>query len=122
VVRAGLSLLEAGFPLADLLALAREHNESTQAIAEQAVALFDPPHPHAAARVRTVSDREKGRPARRRVPRAAYRPRPRWSKHHFRRVRLAWRSSTWIRSAEEHELAAASAEAARRLEAGRFPS
>ena len=41
VVRAGLSLLESGFPLSDLLALAREHNDTTRDIAEQAVALFD---------------------------------------------------------------------------------
>jgi|GEM_PF-243294 len=41
VVRAGLSLLETGFPMLDLLALAREHNASTHVIAEQAVALFD---------------------------------------------------------------------------------
>ena len=37
----GLALLEAGFPLSDLLALAREHNDATHDIAEQAVGLFD---------------------------------------------------------------------------------
>ena len=41
VVRSGLTLLDAGFPLTDLLALAREHNAATHDVAEQAVALFD---------------------------------------------------------------------------------
>jgi DNA-binding transcriptional MerR regulator len=41
VLRAGLRLLEAGFPLADLLALARRHHESTRAIADDAVEMFD---------------------------------------------------------------------------------
>ncbi len=41
LVRAGLELLEAGLPLPELLTLARRHTESTRAIAEDAVALFD---------------------------------------------------------------------------------
>jgi DNA-binding transcriptional MerR regulator len=41
VVTAGLALLEAGLPLPELLALARRHDESTRAIAEDAVVLFD---------------------------------------------------------------------------------
>jgi DNA-binding transcriptional MerR regulator len=41
VVRSGLRLLEAGFPLPDLLALARRHHEGTRAIAEDAVEMFD---------------------------------------------------------------------------------
>lgn len=39
-VRAGMSLLEAGVPLSELLALAREHDEATRATAERAVELF----------------------------------------------------------------------------------
>ncbi|MCZ7527241.1 MAG: MerR family transcriptional regulator [Acidimicrobiia bacterium] len=41
IVGAGLRLLEAGLPLADLLALARRHHQATRAIAEEAVAMFD---------------------------------------------------------------------------------
>jgi len=41
VLRAGLRLLEAGFPLADLLALARRHHDATRAIAADAVEMFD---------------------------------------------------------------------------------
>ena len=41
VLRAGLRLLEAGFPLPDLLALARRHHEATRAIAGDAVEMFD---------------------------------------------------------------------------------
>lgn len=41
VLRAGLRLLEAGFPLPELLALARRHHDSTRAIAADAVEMFD---------------------------------------------------------------------------------
>ena len=41
VLRAGLRLLEAGFPLPDLLALARRHHDATRAIAGDAVEMFD---------------------------------------------------------------------------------
>jgi DNA-binding transcriptional MerR regulator len=41
VLRAGLRLLEVGFPLPDLLALARRHHEATRAIAADAVEMFD---------------------------------------------------------------------------------
>src|SRR6476661_8447048 len=41
VPRAGLRLLEAGFPLPDLLALARRHHDATRAIAADAVEMFD---------------------------------------------------------------------------------
>ena len=41
LVGAGLRLLEAGFPLADLLTLASRHDTATHAIAEDAVQLFD---------------------------------------------------------------------------------
>src|SRR4029079_13010262 len=43
VLRAGLRLLEAGFPLPDLLALARRHHEATRAVAGDAVEMFDAP-------------------------------------------------------------------------------
>jgi DNA-binding transcriptional MerR regulator len=41
IVAAGLQLLEAGLPLAELLALAQRHDAATRAIAEHAVTLFD---------------------------------------------------------------------------------
>jgi DNA-binding transcriptional MerR regulator len=41
LLQSGLRLLEAGFPLNDLLALARRHHEATRAIAEDAVEMFD---------------------------------------------------------------------------------
>jgi DNA-binding transcriptional MerR regulator len=41
VLRSGLRLLEAGFPLNDLLDLAKRHHEATRAIAEDAVEMFD---------------------------------------------------------------------------------
>lgn len=39
-VRAGLALLEAGVPLSELLALARDHDHAMRALAERAVDLF----------------------------------------------------------------------------------
>jgi DNA-binding transcriptional MerR regulator len=41
VLQAGLQLLEAGFPLPELLALARRHHDATRAIAADAVEMFD---------------------------------------------------------------------------------
>jgi DNA-binding transcriptional MerR regulator len=41
VLESGLRLLEAGFPLPDLLALARRHHDATRAIAADAVEMFD---------------------------------------------------------------------------------
>lgn len=40
IVRAGLSLLETGLPLSELLALAREHDAAMRQIAERAVDMF----------------------------------------------------------------------------------
>jgi DNA-binding transcriptional MerR regulator len=41
VLRSGLQLLEVGFPLPELLALARRHHDATRAIAADAVEMFD---------------------------------------------------------------------------------
>jgi DNA-binding transcriptional MerR regulator len=41
VIRNGIRLLEAGFPLPDLLALARRHHDATRAVAADAVEMFD---------------------------------------------------------------------------------
>ncbi|MEX0663578.1 MAG: MerR family transcriptional regulator [Acidimicrobiia bacterium] len=58
LVTAGLRLLEAGFPLPDLLALARRHHDMTRGIAEDAVRMFDD-HVREPLRVSDLSDDEK---------------------------------------------------------------
>jgi len=58
VLRAGLRLLEAGFPLPDLLALARQHHDSTRAIATDAVEMFDE-HVRRPLQARDIPDAEK---------------------------------------------------------------
>jgi DNA-binding transcriptional MerR regulator len=58
VLRAGLRLLAAGFPLPDLLALGRRHHEMTRAVAEDAIAMFDE-HVRAPLRDANISDTER---------------------------------------------------------------
>jgi DNA-binding transcriptional MerR regulator len=58
VLRSGLRLLEAGFPLNDLLALARRHHEGTRAIAGDAVEMFDE-HVRRPLQASELSDSEK---------------------------------------------------------------
>ena len=58
LVAAGLKLLEAGFPLPELLALARRQHEMTRTIAEDAVAMFDS-HVREPLRDAELSDDEK---------------------------------------------------------------
>ena len=58
LVTSGLRLLEAGLPLAELLALGRRHHEMTRAIAEDAVQMFDE-HVRKPLRAADVSDEEK---------------------------------------------------------------
>jgi DNA-binding transcriptional MerR regulator len=60
LVSAGLRLLEAGFPLPDLLALASRHHEMTRAIAEDAVRMFDD-HVREPLRTADLPDDEKAR-------------------------------------------------------------
>ena len=86
VVRAGLSLLEAGFPLTDLLALAREHNDATTRHRRAGRRVVRPLRARAAARVGPLRRRE-GRAARRRVPHAAARG------HRARRASLPARAA-----------------------------
>ncbi len=116
IVRAGLSLLETGFPFPDLLALAREHNESTREIAEQAVALFDR-YVRTPLRDSEQSDRDKADQlvAAFRVLLPAVTA---LVEHHFRRVLLEVAQEHLDSVGEEHELAAATAEAGRRIEPG----
>jgi len=58
IVSAGLELLGAGLPLADLLALARRHHDATREIAEDAVAMFDA-HVRAPLRASGIPDDER---------------------------------------------------------------
>lgn len=84
--RAGLALLEAGVPLADLLALAREYDAAARKAAERAVDLFDE---HVRERVRATS--QDDRDAAERLVEAFTRMLPATTKlvsHHFRRVLL----------------------------------
>jgi DNA-binding transcriptional MerR regulator len=114
VVQAGLKLLESGFPLSDLLSLARDHNNATHDIAEQAVALFDR-HVRVPLRNSDLTDAEKAE----RLVEAFRTLLPAVTalvEHHFRRVLLAVAQEHLESVGEEHELAAASVEAARRLE------
>jgi DNA-binding transcriptional MerR regulator len=116
IVRHGLALLERGLPLPELLALARDHNAATRAIAEEAVALFDA-HVRQPLHTSDLPDDEK---AERLV--AAFRALlptiTALVAHHFRRVLLAVAQQHLEQVGEESELAAVSVEAARRLEEG----
>jgi DNA-binding transcriptional MerR regulator len=58
VLRSGLQLLEAGFPLPDLLALAKRHHDATRAIANDAVEMFDA-HVRRPLRAAPLPDDEK---------------------------------------------------------------
>jgi DNA-binding transcriptional MerR regulator len=116
IVRQGLSLLERGLPLPELLALAREHTAGTRDVAERAVALFDE-YVREPLRASDLPDDEK---AEQLV--AAFRVLlPTITSlvaHHFRRVLLAVAQEHLERVGHDTELAAVSAEAGRRLESG----
>jgi DNA-binding transcriptional MerR regulator len=116
IVRQGLALLERGLPLAELLALAREHHVVTRGIAEQAVAMFDA---HIRQPLR-ASDRADDEKAEELV--AAFRVLlPTITSlvaHHFRRVLLEVAQEHLERVGEQHELEAVSAESGRLRESG----
>ena len=116
VVQQGLRLLEQGLPLPELLALARRHHEITRDISETAVALFDR-YVRAPLRASDVPDDEKAD----RLVEAFRTLLPAVTtlvEHHFRRVLLAVAQEHLESVGEATELAAVSAESARRLEAG----
>jgi len=108
LVRGGLALLEAGFPLTDLLSLAGRHDAATHAIAEDAVRLFDE-HVREPLRAQDLADDER---AERLV--AAFRSLlptvTTLVAHHFRRVLLEVAQAHLEQVGEPTELAAASAE------------
>jgi hypothetical protein len=108
LVGAGLRLLEAGFPLADLLTLASRHDAATHAIAENAVQLFDE-YVREPLRTQDLTDDER---AERLV--AAFRTLlptvTTLVANHFRRVLLEVAQEHLERVGEPTELAAASNE------------
>jgi len=114
VVSAGLRLLEVGLPLAGLLELARAHHAAVRTVAAQAVELFD----SAVRRPLRESDRAEEEKAEALVE--AFRVvLPAVSElvaHHFRRVLLQVAQEHLEAVGHPAEIAAASAEAARRLE------
>jgi DNA-binding transcriptional MerR regulator len=116
VVAAGMQLLEQGLPLPELLALARAHNDATRAVAEQAVAMFDE-HVRKPLRASPLTDDEK---AERLVDafRILLPSVTTLVAHHFRRVLLAVAQEHLDAVGEASEVAAATAEAGRRLETG----
>jgi DNA-binding transcriptional MerR regulator len=119
IVQEGLRILEQGLPLPDLLALARDHHETTRDIAEAAVELFDR-YVRVPLRASDIPDDEK---AERLV--GAFRVLlpsvTALVAHHFRRVLLEVAQEHLESVGEATELAAVNAEAARRLEHG-WPS
>jgi len=114
VVAAGLRLLQVGLPLAGLLDLARTHHAAVRAVAASAVELFD----SAVRQPLRQSDRDEQEKAEELVE--AFRVvLPAVSElvaHHFRRVLLQVAQEHLEAVGHPAEIAAASAEAARRLE------
>jgi len=108
LVRGGLQLLEAGFPLGDLLSLAGRHDEATRAIAEDAVQLFDE-HVREPLRGQPLTDDERAdllvTAFRSLLPTITT-----LVAHHFRRVLLEVAQAHLEQVGEPTELAAASAE------------
>ena len=119
IVAAGLRLLEAGFPLPDLLALARDHHSATRDIAQTAVTMFDE---HVRAPLRG-SDLDADARAERLVDafRVLLPAVTALVAHHFRRTLLQVAQEHLEAVGEPAELAAASEEAARAFEQGWTP-
>jgi DNA-binding transcriptional MerR regulator len=114
IVAAGLRFLETGLPMPELLALARRHHAATRETAEQAVAMFDT-YVREPLRAAELSDDERAE----RLVEAFRVLLPSVTAlvaHHFRRVLLEVAQEHLESVGEPAELAAADAEARRRLE------
>jgi DNA-binding transcriptional MerR regulator len=114
IVGIGLRLLEEGLPLPDLLALARRQHETTRAIAEEAVAMFDA-YVRAPLRAADLSDDEKAQ----RLVEAFKVLLPSVTAlvaHHFRRVLLGVAQEHLEAVGEDAEIAAVTEAATQRLE------
>jgi DNA-binding transcriptional MerR regulator len=115
IVAAGLRLLDAGLPLPELLALARQQHAATRAIAEAAVAMFDehvrtPLHANSAL---TSDDRAERLVDAFRVLLPSVTA---LVAHHFRRVLLQVAQEHLDAVGEPDEIAAANAESTHQLE------
>ncbi len=111
---AGLSLLEQGLPLPEILALARRHHEAMRAVAEEAVRLFDT-HVRQPLRSAGLTDEE----AAIRLVDAFNSLLPATTDlitHHFRRVLLAVAQEHIDHVGDDAERQAVADQAARRLE------
>ncbi len=109
VARAGLTLLEWGIPLPDLLDLARQHHQGMQAVARRAVDLFD-------AHVRRPQRQGDGEPSTDRLVEAFHAILPATSTlvaHHFTRVLLQAALDHIEQVGTEDELLAVRAESGR---------
>jgi len=108
LVGGGLRLLEAGFPLTDLLTLAGRHDAGTRAIAEDAVQLFDE-HVREPLRAQDLTDDERAEQLvaafRTLLPTVTT-----LVAHHFRRVLLEVAQAHLESVGERTELAAAQAD------------
>jgi DNA-binding transcriptional MerR regulator len=114
VVASGMRLVEAGFPIDQLIALARAHHGATRDIAAQAVAMFDE-HVRAPLRDSELADAEKAE----RLVDAFEVLLPAVTAlvaHHFRRVLLEVAQEHLEAVGHESEIAAANAASNRRLE------
>jgi DNA-binding transcriptional MerR regulator len=111
---AGLTLLETGLPLSELLDLAREHNQSARRTAERAVEMFDE-HVRGPIRDSASSDEEAATQLveafRKMLPATVA-----LVAHHFRRVLLATAQERIERVGAEPEKKAVRDEAEKRLE------
>jgi DNA-binding transcriptional MerR regulator len=111
---AGLTLLEAGLPLSELLALAHEHDQSARRTAEKAVEMFDT-YVRGPIRESSASDDE----AASKLVEAFRKMLPATTAlvaHHFRRVLLAAAQSRIEKVGAEPEKQAVRSESTKRLE------
>jgi DNA-binding transcriptional MerR regulator len=117
VVAAGLRLLEVGLPMAELLALARRHHQGMRDTAEAAVAMFDT---HVRQPLQAATDLTTDEKAERLVDafRVLLPAVTTLVAHHFTRVLLGVAQEHLEAVGEAAEIAAAQAEAARRLGTG----
>lgn len=117
VARAGLTMLEAGLPLPELLDLARRHHAATREIAETAVAMFD----EHVRRPLLAGDRGDDERAARLVEafRVLLPATSTLVEAHFRRVLLQVAQEHLESVGDPAELAAAQEASARRIEDGR---
>jgi DNA-binding transcriptional MerR regulator len=114
IIATGMRLIEAGLPIADLLALASEHDARSRATAEHAIALFDA-HIRQPLRASDLPDDEKAQALveafRVLLPAVSA-----LVAHHFRRLLLSVAQEHLEAVGDATEIAAVSVEATRRYD------